>query len=188
MCFLPIHSGHQACWTYQPGSHRRKATQHFSSTFLLRCLPYFFSREGFSHSFSSSTVKSNSVYERINLSPLVRHFYFFILYFLVRKIPVTGIRTHVPTYQNVSRLPTELPGRPACEVFFVFIFERVVSANGSPVGNTLCWAGRLIQARRWTKYQHQDLPRRDDGITRGKMYGTNWDHVGNSSGEAYWLV
>ena len=26
------------------GSHRRKATQDFSSTFLLRCLPYFFSR------------------------------------------------------------------------------------------------------------------------------------------------
>ena len=28
-------------WTYQPGSHRRKVTQDFSSTFLLRCLPYF---------------------------------------------------------------------------------------------------------------------------------------------------
>ena len=59
-CFLPIHSGHQ--WTYQPGSHRRKVTQDFSSTFFLRCMPYFFSREGFSHSFPSSTVKSNLVY------------------------------------------------------------------------------------------------------------------------------
>ena len=66
VCFLPIHSGHQvrwtyqpggrshrishppsfcgAClnfqvrWTYQPGSHRRKVTQYFSSTFLL-CVP-----------------------------------------------------------------------------------------------------------------------------------------------------
>ena len=38
-CFLPIHSGHQNRWTYQPGSHRRKVTQDFSSTFLLRCVP-----------------------------------------------------------------------------------------------------------------------------------------------------
>ena len=34
-CFLPIHSGHQIRWTYQPGSHRRKViTRNFSSTFL----------------------------------------------------------------------------------------------------------------------------------------------------------
>ena len=40
MCvFLPIHSGHQVRWTYQPGSHRRKVTQDFSSTFFLRCVP-----------------------------------------------------------------------------------------------------------------------------------------------------
>ena len=49
--FLPIHSGHQIRWTYQPGPHRRKVTQDFSSTFFLWCVPYFFSREGFSHSF-----------------------------------------------------------------------------------------------------------------------------------------
>ena len=34
MCFLLIHSGHQVRWTYQPGSHRRKFTQDFSSTFF----------------------------------------------------------------------------------------------------------------------------------------------------------
>ena len=39
VCFLPIHSGHHVRWTYQPGSPRRKATQDFSSTFLLRCAP-----------------------------------------------------------------------------------------------------------------------------------------------------
>ena len=33
-CFLPIYFGHQVRWTYQPGSHRRKITQDFSSTFL----------------------------------------------------------------------------------------------------------------------------------------------------------
>ena len=39
VCFLPIHSGHQVRWTYQPGSHRKKVTQDFSSTFFLRCVP-----------------------------------------------------------------------------------------------------------------------------------------------------
>ena len=43
-------------------SHRRKVTQDFLSTFFLRCVPEFFSREGFSHSFRSSTVMSNFVY------------------------------------------------------------------------------------------------------------------------------
>ena len=62
VCVLPIHSGHQVRWTYQSGSHRRKVTQDFSSTFFLRCVPLFLSREGFSHSFPLSTVKSNFVY------------------------------------------------------------------------------------------------------------------------------
>ena len=57
-----------------PGVHRRKVTQDFSSTFLLRCVPVFYSREGFSRSFPSSTVKSN----------FVGHFFFF---FLVKKNP-----------------------------------------------------------------------------------------------------
>ena len=39
LCFLPIHSGHTSSWTYQPGPHRRKVTQDFSSTFFLRCVP-----------------------------------------------------------------------------------------------------------------------------------------------------
>ena len=39
LCFLPIHSGYQVRWTYQPGSHRRKVTQDFSSIFFLRCVP-----------------------------------------------------------------------------------------------------------------------------------------------------
>ena len=38
VCFLPIHSGHQVRWTYQPGSHRWKVTQDFSSTFLVEGL------------------------------------------------------------------------------------------------------------------------------------------------------
>ena len=39
VCFLPIHSGHEVRWTYQPGSQRRRVTQDFSSTFFLRCVP-----------------------------------------------------------------------------------------------------------------------------------------------------
>ena len=35
VCFLPIHSGHQVRWTYQPGSHRRKVTQEESHTGFL---------------------------------------------------------------------------------------------------------------------------------------------------------
>ena len=57
-------------WTHQPGSHTGKVTKDFS-TFLMRCLPYFVLREGFSRPFPSSTVKSNFVYPRNNRSPLV---------------------------------------------------------------------------------------------------------------------
>ena len=35
VCFLPIHSGHQVRWTYQPGSHRRKVTQRVYTTIRL---------------------------------------------------------------------------------------------------------------------------------------------------------
>ena len=39
VCFLPIHSGHQVRWTYQPGSHRRKVTQEEGHTrFLIHLL------------------------------------------------------------------------------------------------------------------------------------------------------
>ena len=44
VCFLPIHSGHQVRWTYQPGSHRRKVTQDsHPPSFCGACLT--FSRE-----------------------------------------------------------------------------------------------------------------------------------------------
>ena len=95
-------------WTNQPGSHRRKITQNFSSIFLPWCLLYFFSREGFSRSFPSSTVKSNLCTKNLIVVHLLG-----IFFFMWGKIPVTGIRTHVPTSQKVSRLPTtERTGRP----------------------------------------------------------------------------
>ena len=86
-------------------SHRRKVAQDFSSTFLLRCLPSFFSREGFSRSFPSSTVKSSFVYPRVSCSPLVGQ---------KNTACVTAPKFELtPQRQKVSRLPTEPPGRPA---------------------------------------------------------------------------
>ena len=55
--FLPIYSGRRVRRMYQPGSHRGKVTQDFSSTILLRHMPLFASLEGFNRSFPSSTVK-----------------------------------------------------------------------------------------------------------------------------------
>ena len=49
-------------WILSPLDVPAGVIQDFSSTFLLRCVPEFFSREGVSHSFPSSTVKSNFVY------------------------------------------------------------------------------------------------------------------------------
>ena len=85
------HSFWISSWTYQPGSHRRKVTQDFSSTFFLRCVPSFFSREGFSHSLPSSTVKSNFVYYHNNL--IVLHplgILFFVLVFSWEKSRLPG--------------------------------------------------------------------------------------------------
>ena len=48
-------------------------TQDFSSTFLLRCVPSFFSREEFSHSFPSSTVKTKLVYQVLYNDLIVLH-------------------------------------------------------------------------------------------------------------------
>ena len=115
VCFLPVHSGHQVRWTYQPGSHRRKVTQDFSSAFFLRCVSNFFSRERFSHSFPSSTVKSNFVDV---LHPLG---IFFCFLFFSEKNPVCRDRTHVPTCQKVTRLPLSYRGdRQLVNTFYCF--------------------------------------------------------------------
>ena len=76
-CYHPIYFGRQTapfgiicgCTSQSHtggGPHRSSY-----SIFLLRCLPSFLSRKGFSRPFSSSTVKSNFVYPRHNRSPLV---------------------------------------------------------------------------------------------------------------------
>ena len=47
---------------------------------------------------------------RFNRSPLVGHFYFYMMYFFSEKNPVCRDRTHVPTCQKVTRLPLSYRG------------------------------------------------------------------------------
>ena len=83
-------------------------TQDFS-TFLLRCLPSFFSQEGCSFSFPSSTMKTHFVYYRFSRSPLVGALFFYFFIFFVRKNPSsfddTEIRTHVPSSEGFEVTP-----------------------------------------------------------------------------------
>ena len=75
-------------------------TQDFS-TFLLWCVPLSFSREGFSRSFPSSTVKSILCTNDLIVLHLLRIHIYIYYFFFVRKNPSscddTEIRTHVPT-------------------------------------------------------------------------------------------
>ena len=88
LCFLPIYSGHQVRWTYQPGSHTGFLI-HLPSVvrafiFLAKRIQPFLSL----------------VDREVEFCVLVGHF--------------TGIRTHVPTCQKVTRLLLSYQGdRPA---------------------------------------------------------------------------
>ena len=76
---------------------KRKVTQDFSSTFLLRCVPEFFSREGFSHSFPSSTEsRVLSTYDLI-----VLHLLGFFFFFSEKKSRLPGFEL---TSERVRRL------------------------------------------------------------------------------------
>ena len=127
MYFLSIHSGHQVRWKCHPGSHRRKVTQEedhtggrshrkkvtrdFSSTFFLRCVPLFFSREGFSHSFLSLVDREVEICVLtilIVLHPL--GIFSFSFSFFSEKNPVCRHRTHIPTCQKVTWLPLSYRG------------------------------------------------------------------------------
>ena len=95
VCFLPIYSGHHVpAGVAQEEDHTTRFLIHLPSA--VRALIFFARR--IQPSFPSSTVKLNFVYERFSRSPLVGHFFFF---FLVRKIPFTGIEL---TSQRVRRL------------------------------------------------------------------------------------
>ena len=99
VCFLPIilNVKFVRCTSRGPTGGRS-----FLIHFLLRCMPLFFSRERFSRSFPSSTVKSNFfVYQRFHRSPLVGYFYFYLLFCREEKSQLPGFEL---TSQRVRTL------------------------------------------------------------------------------------
>ena len=82
VCVFSSHSFWTSSSLDVPAGVTQEEAQDFSST-SLRCVPSFFSREGFSHSFPSSTVKSNFCVLTIQSFryPPVGHFYFYLLFF-----------------------------------------------------------------------------------------------------------
>ena len=88
VCCHPIFSRRQDCGL-PPGSHRRKVTQHFSSTFLLRCLPYFFSREGLSP-FLSLVDRGRRILCTNEL--IVLHLFGFFFFFCTSALLSCGMR------------------------------------------------------------------------------------------------
>ena len=91
-------------WTHhQPGSHRRNVTQDLY-TFLFRCLPYFLPREGSSHPFPSSTVKSDfCVPTNKPSSTCWACLFVFILFYFVRKNPGNQ-RNHRPVVVSIQHI------------------------------------------------------------------------------------
>ena len=73
----------------------------YFSTFFLRGLPYFLSREGSSYPFPSSTVKSNFVYPRNNRSPLVWHD-FFMIFFCEEKSQLFTYNRAIQPYPTIN--------------------------------------------------------------------------------------
>ena len=104
MCCRPIYSGRQVCGRTSRGhtggkSHRISHPPSFCGA----CLN-FFSREGFSRSFPSSTVKSNFVYNVLTIHSNVLNLLGIFFNSFVRKntssCDDTEIRTHVPTSEG----------------------------------------------------------------------------------------
>ena len=112
---------------YQPGSHRRKVTQDFSTLFV-RCFPQFSSRKGFSRCFPSSTVTSILVYFCFNRLPLVGLLPS-IFIFKEKSCEYTEIRTHVST-RKVSRLSIEPTGRSVESTWLIEAATHYVNYGG----------------------------------------------------------
>ena len=70
--FFPLILDVKSVCVYQPESHRRKVTQDFSSTFLLRCMPLFLARR--IQLFLSLVDREVEICVRFNRSPHVGHF------------------------------------------------------------------------------------------------------------------
>ena len=107
VCFLPIHSGHQVRWTYQPGSHRRNVTQDFSSTFFLSAVRALIFPARRMQPFLSLVDREVEFCVLLTilivLHPLGIFCFFVFFVFFSEKNPVCRGRTHLPTCQRVTR-------------------------------------------------------------------------------------
>ena len=87
---------YQVRWTYQPGSHRRKVTQDFSSPFLLRSVRALIFLARRIQPFLSFVDGEVELIVLLSVGIFI-----FIFYYLVRKIPFTGTEL---TSQRARRL------------------------------------------------------------------------------------
>ena len=123
MCLFSSHS----FWTPSSLDVPAGVTQEEGHTGFLIHLPsavraLFFSREGFSHSFPSSTVRSNFLCTNDLIVLHSLGIFIFIFYFFSEKNSVCRDRTH-----NVSEgyeVTSELPGRPARSLHCVSLKGR----------------------------------------------------------------
>ena len=144
----PIYSGRQTAPFGKYVGASAGVTQEEGHTGFLIHLPstaiafIFLSREGFSRPFRSSTVQSNFVYPRHN-----------------RSTSVTTPRFELTSHcQKVSRLPTELPGQPACkakETSSKYSFNRVavlitvcLVVTLSEYCSVLVWSLHILRIKR----------------------------------------
>ena len=90
--FLPIHSEHQVRWTYQPGSHRRKATG-FLIHLLSAVRAFIFLTRRIQPSLSHVDCEVEFCVPLNNDLIVLHPLGIFVLFFsfLVRKIPFAGI-------------------------------------------------------------------------------------------------
>ena len=114
--------------------------------FLLRYLPQFVSREGFSRSFPSSIGISNFVYQRSNRSPFVGHFYF-LFYFYEEKSQLPGFEL---TSQRVKIFRGFQPNHPGDRILNEIFPKNEGKRRLKPPATTIIldfWStGSLVEA------------------------------------------
>ena len=114
VCFLPIHSGHQVRWTYQPGSHRRKGHTGFLIHLLFAVRAFIFLARRIQPFLSlvDREVEFLRTSDLIVLHPL--GIFIFIFWVFSEKNTVCRDRTHVPTCQKVTWIPLSYRGDRLC--------------------------------------------------------------------------
>ena len=98
VCFLPIHSGHQVRWTYQPGSHRIQSVK----VYIYTCTTGIFTVD----------PKLLFLYGSIALLSYVVYYYYYVLFFLFlfSFFNLTYSRWSLPSCLWSQRIFPSLPG------------------------------------------------------------------------------